>query len=171
MYIDSGLVEFTPEYMYGWSVDSFVCVNSSQDRLVAMTIEIPNSGKGFLSDDAMKLLGKKINNKWYFFRGGGTLTMPRKIYGYSESNPPSSIFLSQIARKEFLEPSLITNEAGDYIVDDKWIDDHFYYNGMCAHCKTQAQYDSTHWDKIMRKWKEKIDTNEYKPVKRNKPAS
>src|SRR5687768_8525256 len=48
IYIDSLLEEFTPEYIYGWTVDSLVCINREKDKLVAITVEFPNSGKGFL---------------------------------------------------------------------------------------------------------------------------
>jgi hypothetical protein len=168
IYIDSLVGTFTPEYMYGWILDSMICLNSSKDKLFAITIEIPGIGKEFLSDGAMELLGKKINGKWYFFSGGGALTIPRDMYGFSPSNPPSQYFLSQIARKEMMESSLI-KENGEYVVSDEWVDKHFYNNGYGKY-DNRAQYDSVHWSLIMRKWKEKIDTNEYKPLRKKNPT-
>jgi hypothetical protein len=163
-YVDSLLGTFGPEYLYGWSIDSLICINSTKDKLFAITIEKKGIGKKFSSDDAMELLGKKINGKWYFFKGGGALTIPRDMYGFSEENPPSQYALSQIARKNMLEPALI-KKNGEYVVSDKWIDDHFYNNGY-GNYNNRAAYDSVHWTPIMKKWKEKIDTNEYKPLKK-----
>ncbi|TAL62217.1 MAG: hypothetical protein EPN85_03200 [Bacteroidetes bacterium] len=165
-YLDSLLETFTPEYVYGWTADSLVCINSTNDKLFAVTIEKPKGkGKGFFGEDAMELLGKKINGKWYFFRGGGTLTIPRDMYGLSEFNPPSEFFLSQIARKNMLESALV-KENGEYVVSDEWIDNKFYNNGYGSNL-SREEYDKVHWMLIMRKWKEKIDTNEYKPLKKN----
>ena len=166
-YIDSTLATFSAEYSYGWIVDSMICINTANDKLFAITTEIPGKGKIFKSDDAMELLGKKINGKWYFFKGGGALTIPRDMYGYSETNPPTQYFLSQIARKNMLESALVKKD-GEYVVSDEWIDNKFYQNGYGVY-DTHAEYDSIHWMLIMRKWKEKIDTNEYKPQKKNKP--
>ncbi len=172
LYIDSSLKNFTTEYSNLWQVDSLIIIKSDQSKLIA-TINISTGEcKNCKMDQVSKILGKKINGKWYFFLGGGHLIVPRHMYSKSEMNPLSFHELSQIARKEFLESALIKNEKGEYVVDDKWIDKHFYYNGMCAHCRTQAQYDSTHWYKIIHKWSEKIDTNEFKPLRKkiNNPA-
>jgi hypothetical protein len=150
-----------------------ICLNSSSDKMVT-TINISVGVCGDCRMDAItKLLGKKINGIWYFFEGGGTLIVPRDMYGKDAMHPLTFHELSQIARKEFLESALIKNAAGEYVVNDKWIDAHFYYNGICADCKTHVQYDSVHWYEILHKWKEKIDTNEYKPLHRKvqpKPA-
>ncbi len=90
------------------------------------------------------------------------------MYGKDAMHPLSFHELSQIARENMLSSALIRDKNGNYIVNDDWVEKHFYYNGMCGHCKTQAQYDSTHWFKITDKWKHKIDTNEYKPLRKNK---
>lgn len=164
LYLDSSLATFKSEYVYGWYLDSLVCINSSNDKLFALIIQPPTPGKGFFMDDAMQLLGKKINNKWYFFKGGGTLAIPRSMYGYSETNPPSQYFLSQIARKNMME-SALEKKGGEYVIDDDWVENKFYNTGYGLNL-SRAQYDSIHWALIMRKWKEKIDTNEYKPFKK-----
>lgn len=172
-YQDSLLNEYLHIYGEEWQIDSMVCINSHNDKLVATINNSNGIGEYGTSDAITKFLGKKINNKWYFFEGGGTLVVPRDMYGKDEMNPLSFSELSQIARKEFLASALIKNEQGEWIVSDKWIDDHFYYNGMCADCKTTQEYDSVHWFKILDKWNHKIDTNEYKPLKKHqtKPNS
>lgn len=70
-------------------------------------------------------------------------------------------------------------------MNDKWIDEHFYnagYDSFTHHRKPgmvspgeeyqmprdKAKTDSVHWWLITDKWKHKIDTNEYKPLRRNK---
>lgn len=168
IYCDSLLKSFTTEYSSLWQVDSLIIVGSDQSRLVAAINISIGECKNCKMDQVSKILGKKINNKWYFFMGGGHLAIPRDMYKKSEMNPLTFHELSQIARKEFLESALIKNDKGEYVVNDKWVDGHFYNNGMCAHCKTKEQYDSTHWYIIIDKWKYKIDTNEYKPLRRNK---
>jgi hypothetical protein len=99
------------------------------------------------------------------------------MYGKDEMHPLTFHELSQIGRKNFLESSLIKNAAGEYVVNDKWIDAHFYNNGFALKgwdiIKDKVKCDSVHWYDILHKWKEKIDTNEYKPFRRKvqpKPA-
>ncbi|MEO6903439.1 MAG: hypothetical protein ABI241_10130 [Bacteroidia bacterium] len=95
------------------------------------------------------------------------------MFGKDEMHPLTFHELSQIAREEFLESALIKNAAGEYVVNDKWIDAHFYQNGYGDY-KTKEEYDSVHWNVILKKWKVKIDTNEYKPFHRKietKPAT
>ena len=99
------------------------------------------------------------------FKGGGTLIIPRDMYGKDEMHPLSFHELSQIARKEMMESALV-KKNGEYVVSDKWVDDHFYQIGYGKY-DNRASYDSIHWMLIQRKWKEKIDTNEYKPLRKN----
>lgn len=171
-YVKSNILSFQPEYYYDWQVDSMLCINSAKNKIVACVLSSSGSGDKIKSDDVLMLLGKQINNKWYFFKGGGSLNVPRDMYGKTGLNPLSFHELSKIARENCLESALITDKKGKYIVNDAWVEGHFYYNGMCADCKTQAQYDSVHWFKIMDKWKHKIDTNQYKPLRKkgNAPA-
>jgi hypothetical protein len=185
IYQDSLVKSFLFIYNESWQLDSMICINSLKDRLVAAINVSYGIGKQGTSDDISKILGKKINNKWYFFMGGGNLVVPRSMYGKSEMNPLTFHELSQIARKEFLESALIKNEKGEYIINDKWIDDHFYnagfdnFNyhknpGMVSEGeeyqlpRDKEKTDSVHWYLIIHKWTEKIDTNEYKPLRKNK---
>ena len=167
IYIDSSLATFLTEYYEEWQVDSLLCINNEGNRLFGTINASLGANKNAWSDDVMELLGKKINGKWYFFKGGGTLAVPRNMYRKDEMHPLTFHELSQIARKEMLESALV-KKNGEYVVSDEWIDKHFYQNGYGVY-NTRAAYDSIHWMLIMRKWKEKIDTNEYKPVRRNKP--
>lgn len=189
-YTNSNLKEFSAEYLYNWQVDSVICINSHNDRLVAVILLSVGVFKDEVSDDATKILGKKINGNWYFFKGS-TLVIPRSNYGKTGSTPLSFHELSQIARKEMLESALIKNDDGEYVVNDKWVDAHFYNNGyyfiknpkISGVVSPGEEFqmprdkhiaDSMHWDHIMDKWKHKIDTNEYKPLKRfkkDKPVS
>ncbi|MEO6903432.1 MAG: hypothetical protein ABI315_09775 [Bacteroidia bacterium] len=178
IYVDSSLNEFLGETLWPWEVDSLICINSNNTKLVSTINSSSGSCKKCVSDAITKLLGKKINGKWYFFKGGGTLIVPRDLVGKDEIHPLSFHELSQIAREEFLESALIKNAAGEYVVNDKWIDAHFYNNGFASmgwnEIKDKAKYDSVHWYYILHKWKVKIDTNEYKPFRRKiemKPAT
>ncbi|MEO6903436.1 MAG: hypothetical protein ABI315_09790 [Bacteroidia bacterium] len=171
-YVDSTLKSYLGEYIWDWEVDSMICMNSEGNKLVAtINISIGACPKCW-SDEIKKILGKKINGVWYFFKGGGTLTVPRNYYGKDEMHPLTFHELSQIAREEFLESALIKSATGEYVVNDKWIDAHFYQNGYGSY-KTKVEYDSVHWIMILQKWKVKIDTNEYKHFRRKvtpKPA-
>lgn len=178
IYVDSSLTSFLGEYIWEWEVDSLICMNREENKLVAtINISIDACPKCW-SDEIKKILGKKINGVWYFFKGGGTLTVPRNYYGKDAMHPLTFHELSQIARENFLESALIKNSVGEYIVNDKWIDAHFYNNGFASmgwdEIKDKAKYDSVHWYDILHKWKVKIDTNEYKPFRRKietKPAA
>lgn len=185
IYVDSLLKSFTGEYIWGWQVDSMICINSQHDKLVT-TLNISSGNcKTCVSDEIIKILGKKINGKWFFFKGGGTLIIPRDMYGKDAVHPLTFHELSQIARKEFLESALIKNDKGEYIVSDKWVDAHFYNAGFDSFTfhrnpgmvspgeeyqmpRDKEKTDSVHWFLILDKWKHKIDTNEYKPLQRNK---
>lgn len=171
-------------------IDSMVCINSRNDLLVTTINVSSGTGEDGKSDITSKILGKKINNHWYFL-SGENLIVPRHMYDKDEMHPLSMHELSQIARKEMLESALIKNDEGKYVVDDKWIDAHFYNNGyyfiknpkISGVVSPGEEFqmprdkhiaDSMHWDHIMDKWKHKIDTNEYKPLKRfkkDKPVS
>ena len=71
LYIGSLLKDFGGHYLWPWEIDSLVCIDSPNTKLVA-TINISSgSCKECVSDEIVKLLGKKINGVWYFFEGGG----------------------------------------------------------------------------------------------------
>ena len=169
LYLDSTLGSVGFIYQEDWQVDSMVCIDLKEQKIYFALINSSGAGRGCTADVIGEFLGKKIDNKWYFFSGGGTLIIPRDMYGKDEMHPLSFHELSQSARKEMMESALIKKD-GEYVVSDEWIDRHFYNNGYGEY-DNRAAYDSVHWALIMRKWKEKIDTNEYKPIKRNKPAS
>lgn len=182
IYVASLLKEYGHIYNQKWEIDSLLCINSTNNKLVTTINNSSGVGKFGVSDEVTKLLGKKINGKWYFFEGGGTLVVPRDLYGKDEMHPLSMHELSQIARKEFLQGALIKNENGDYVVSDKWVDKHFYNNGFYTFGKhrnpgmisdgeeyqmprDKEKFDSVHWHFILDKWKHKIDTAEYKKQK------
>ena len=169
LFLDSTLGSVGFIYQEAWQVDSMVCIDLKEQKIYFALINSSGTGKGCTADVIGEFLGKKINGIWYFFRGGDNLIIPRDIYGKDEMHPLSFHELSQIARKEMLESALFKKD-GEYVVSDKWIDDHFYQNGYGKY-DTRAQYDSIHWMLITRKWKEKIDTNEYKPVKKEAKAN
>ena len=112
-YVSSFLKDYTSEYMYKWEVDSFVCFNSEKDKLVTSINSSSGKCNGCKMDDATKLLGKKINGKWYFFKGGGTLVIPRDMYGKDEYHPLSFHELSQIARKEMFGENCLIKKMGN----------------------------------------------------------
>ncbi|MES2837520.1 MAG: hypothetical protein V4667_08355 [Bacteroidota bacterium] len=169
-YLDSGLANFKFIYKYEWRVDSLLCINNRGDKLVTTINKSNGVGKNGVSDVVSGLLGKKINGIWYFFKGGGTLIVPRDMYGKDAMHPLSFYELSQIARKNYLSGAIIKNNKGELIINDKWVDDYFYNNGFAqrgwSEIKDRPKYDSVHWFYIMDKWKHKIDTNEYKPLQR-----
>lgn len=170
-YVKSNLSDFIGEYFWKWQVDSLVCVNSANDKLVT-TINISSGiSREAVSDEILKLLGIKKNNKWYFFHGGGALIVPRDMYKKTEMEPLSFHELSQIARKEFMNGSIKKGIGSAYVTDDRWINSHFEYNGICGHCRTKKQFDSTYWELIKDKWNHRIDTTKLKQKTENYPAN
>ncbi|MEO9218217.1 MAG: hypothetical protein ABI315_06525 [Bacteroidia bacterium] len=173
IYVDSLLKCFLGQYLWPWEVDSLVCINSNKTKLVTTINSSSGSCKECVSDEIIKLLGKKIDGVWYFFESGESLIVPRDMYGKDEMHTLCFHELSQIARKEFLGSAIIKNAAGEYVVNDKWIDANFYKN-LFGGYESKVEYDSVHWNLILEKWKVKIDTNEYKPFRRKvtpKPAA
>jgi len=166
MYVDSFLNDFLHIYGEEWEIDSMICINSSSNRFVTTLNNSNGVGKDCVMDAINKILGKKINNKWYFLQGAN-LVVPRDMYGKDAMHPLSFHELSQIARTEFLSGALVKGKNGKYVVDDKWVDEHFYNLGW-GRFKDTAKYDSVHWFYITDKWKHKIDTNQYKPLRKNK---
>lgn len=164
LYSNSLLKSFANLYIFDYEIDSMVCINSSNDKLVGtINVSIGKCSNCKL-DNISLFLGKKIYGEWYFFLGGGHLKVPRDMYGKDAASPLSFHELSKIARKEMLSGAVI-EKNGKLIIDDKWVDSFFYNNGYGKY-STSAQYDSVHWRIIMDKWKHKIDTNEYKPLQR-----
>lgn len=68
IYADSLLKTFQSEFISEWELDSMVCINSKNDKLVAIVLYSSGAGKGVVGDDAEKMLGKKINSNCFFFR-------------------------------------------------------------------------------------------------------
>lgn len=90
------------------------------------------------------------------------------MYGKSGTDPLSFYELSQIARREFLEGALVEQADGGYKVNDGFIDYHFYSSAWGGY-PTKASFDSAHAAVIKNQWLGKrIDTNEYKPVRKHK---
>lgn len=147
-----------------WAVDSFICINSKKDKLVATINNSNGIGEVGTSDAVGKILGKKINNHWYFFEGGGTLIVPRDMYGKDKNHPLSMHELSQIAHKEMFGENCLIKKDGEYIVNDAWVDQHFYDKGW-GNFKRKEQYDSVHWFYIIDKWNHKFDPKEFEKEK------
>lgn len=164
-YVASNLKSFGAEHLYEWQLDSMICINSKHNKLTAVIISSVGIFKEDVTDDATKILGKRIDNKWFFFKGGGSLAIPRSSYGKTGADPLSFYELSQIARENLLSGALIKDENGNYVVNDAWVEKHFYNNGY-GNFSNRAAYDSVHWKIILDKWKHKIDTNEYKPLQK-----
>jgi hypothetical protein len=164
-YLNSHLKSFLQLYNNPWQIDSFICVNSKNDKLVATINSSIGKCKECWSDDVTKILGKKVNNKWYFFVGGGTLVVPRESYGKTPQMPLTLTELSQIAHKEMFGENCLIKKDGEYVVNDAWVDQHFYNKGICADCKTIGEYDSVHWKKILDKWNHKFDPKEFEKEK------
>jgi hypothetical protein len=178
-YSESMLEDYTGEYMWHWIIDSLVCVNSSKDKLISISVISTGICKDCKSDEVIMMLGKKINKQWYFFQGGGTLIVPRDMYGKDEYHPLSFHELSQIARKEMFGENCLIKKDGEWIVNDEWVNSHFYNNGFYSFGKhrekgvvypdeyfemprDKAKFDSVHWSLILDKWNHKIDTTEIK---------
>ena len=165
--LDSMVSSYSTEYYDEWHVDSLLCINSESDKLVTTVNQSSGVGSNAGSDQIEKLLAKKINGKWYVFKAGEALTVPRDFYGRDSLHPINFYELSQIARKEFLEGALKEQADGSYEVNDEFIDYHFY-NGYGGTERTKEQKDSIHWTLIRGQWKYRIDTNEYKPLRKHK---
>lgn len=181
IYSDSLLHDFISVYYKKWQVDSLICINSDHTKLIATINESNGAGKEAQMDQIEKILGKRINNKWFFFLGGGVLAVPRDLYGKNEMNPLSFHELSQIARKEFLSGAIIKKD-GKLVVSDEWVDAHFYCNGFYSFGKhktpgmimkgeeyqmprDKARFDSVHWVHILAKWQKRFDTTGLRPLK------
>ncbi len=171
-YVESALKTFGGEYTSNWFLDSMICINSTNDKLVGILISSKGNGSENFIDMATKILGKQIDGKWYFWKGIETFAIVREEFGYSENNAPPVIVLSSLARHYLLTSALVKQQS-NYEVNDEWINKIFYTTGYDP-TYTKEQSDSLHWHLIMDKWNHKIDTNEYKPLKKfhkDKPTS
>lgn len=163
-FANSHLKDFTSEYLFPWQIDSFICMNSSRDKFVATINSSSKTCRECEMDDVTKILGKKFNGVWYFFLGGGTLVVPRSKYGKDGMHPLRMHELSQIAHKEMFGENCLIKKDGEYIVNDAWVDQHFYDKGW-GNFKRKEQYDSVHWFYIKDKWNHKFDPEEFKKEK------
>ncbi len=184
-YAYSLLSEFKGEYMWSWQIDSLICLNSKNDKLFTTVNLSSGVNKDAVSDEIIELLGKKIKNKWYFMHGSA-LVIPRNMYSKDEMHPLSFHELSQIARKEMFGENALIKKDGEYIVNDAWVEEHFYNNGFYTFGKHKTpgmvtpeeyfkmprdkeKFDSVHWSLILDKWNHKFDTSEYKKQQQNYP--
>lgn len=177
-YIKNNLQDFIGVKYNDWRIDSLICINKDGDKLVTTSNSISTYEKKAWSEEVIYLYGKKIDNKWYFFQGA-SLAVPREMYGKDENHPLTFKELSDIAREEMFGENCLIKKDGEWVVNDAWVDSHFYNNGYYTFGKKgehgfavknnefqmprdKAKFDSVHWQIILDKWKHKIDTSEFR---------
>ncbi|MDO9000357.1 hypothetical protein [Sediminibacterium sp.] len=183
-YLQSSIQEFKFVKEDKWLIDSFMIINSSKDKLISAVLVSSGVGYKGKSDWATMYFGIKKKGNWYFYQGGGSLIIPRDMYGKDENHPISFHELSQIARKEMFGEKCLIKKDGEWIVNDAWVDSYFYNNAYYSFGKhrvkgvvypdeyfkmprDKSKFDSVHWSIITSKWKHKFDTAEYKKQNKN----
>ena len=88
-------------WTYEFQVDSFLCANSTRNKLITC-IMIQCNKNGCLQDDIRFLYGARIKRKWYFLFGP-TITLPREAYGNHRNVPLSFEKMHEIAMDEIFK--------------------------------------------------------------------
>jgi len=109
---------FEPDY----SIDKLLLVNRKENKLVGIINAPKIIWNNVKYDSIFMFWGVKINEKWYFTRGG-SLHVPRENYKYNIYEPLTHWQLSYIGRDYFLKHFLTID--GDRIsVNSDAIDEH-----------------------------------------------
>lgn len=98
-YVSNKLIEYEAEYSYEYKLDSLICFNKNANRLIGcrhLYVNIPNA----IADDLQFMLGEKIKDKWYFYKGASIVIPREMVKGHDIHKPLSYKQLHEIALKE-----------------------------------------------------------------------
>ena len=147
---------FEPNY----HIDKLILVNDDNTRLVG-TVNISDSiHKNEKHDNVFMFWGVKIDDKWYFARGG-TLHVPRAYYKYNIYESLSHYQLSYIGRDYFLKHFLHID--GDNIsVNSDLIDEHV---SIVDNFKYKEESDENWLKWFAERYKKKVSQEEIDRIK------
>jgi hypothetical protein len=148
-----------------YAVDSVLCFNKNQDRLISAILmqQKLREGKG---DDIDILLGEKINGDWHFWTGLN-IFLPRDKYNKDDLNSPLKFKeLHQIALKEIYSNYLLPNGE----INEEWFTSQFEGPGWYKWDETPEQvkkltrkdFELRHLEYVRRMW-EGRDTTKVLP--------
>ena len=140
-----------------YKIDSLMAFNSTGDRFISCLL-INCTEEGCTQDDIEFMYGEKINSIWYFFMGEW-VTLPREYYQKDIHTPLSFEKMHEIALKEVYRGYLIKKLFGSYEINDAWVNAHFEGVGWCTTCKTRADYEKVHLEKVKNNWYWRDTTN------------
>ena len=142
-------------------IDSLLCFNSEKNRLITAILT-----KTLLKDAVMDgitfLFGEKIDGQWCFF-SEAHIVLPREYYQKDIHTPLSFEKMHEIALKEVYGGYLIKKLFGSYEINDAWVNAHFEGVSWCDTCKTRADYEKVHLEKVKNNWYWRDTTNVVKP--------
>jgi hypothetical protein len=132
--------------LYGWQIDSLICLNSSANKCVASLLMKVDLSKS-TADGVDFLYGTKIENQWYFFRGP-SIHLPREYYQKDTHTPLSFEKLHEIAMKEIFSGYLKKDKASKWEINERFFDQVVPKSnepvasgfGECFTCKSQEEY-------------------------------
>ncbi len=105
---------------YWWN-DSLMCFNKNGSRLITSVLSSNSNFKEAIADGIQYFYGEKINNGWYFFKGG-LIVIPRNMLKDHPVNKPLNYQqLHQIALKEVYGGYL----NADGSINEAWFTSHF----------------------------------------------
>ena len=140
-----------------YQLDSILCINRERNKVVT-AILLPYVGEGGQVDEIEYFYGVKIQEQWYFF-GGATLVLPREYYQKYIYEPLSFEKLKQIATYNIYRGYLVKDEKGNWQINDKFFEYHFYNKGICSYCKTEEDFEKVWKYNALHQWNTKDTTS------------
>jgi len=134
-----------------YQIDSLKCFNTQKDKVVT-AILAKSTSLNAVMDGIHFFYGVKIRNTWYFFEGA-TIYLPREYYQKDIHTPLSFEKLHEIAMKEVFSGYLIKDEKGNWQINDKFFEYHFYNKGICSYCKTEEDFEEVWKYNALSQWK------------------
>ncbi|MBY0244734.1 MAG: hypothetical protein K2Q03_04695 [Sphingobacteriaceae bacterium] len=126
--IKNRLSDYKYYISHDWYLDSLICFNKKMNRCV---MALSSKSSIFTTDGMVEFYGAKINNKWYFFKGGN-FVLPREYYQEDVSLPLSTEILHEIAIENIFGGYLKQNKKGVWEVNEKWFQ--YYFGGASWDC-------------------------------------
>lgn len=163
---------------FSFKIDSLIATNNSINRLITCIHSYTEQKEGH-SDGLIYFYGEKINNNWFFFRGGA-IVIPRSMVPNQPINTPLSYQqLHEIALKEVYSNYLLPNGE----INEAWFTSHFEgpgwgdfhhqeYDDWCFNGKRYTNikdyYTACHLCKVKSNWAKRDTTKPIIQLSENK---
>ncbi|WP_125869951.1 hypothetical protein [Williamwhitmania taraxaci] len=137
--------------LYACRIDSLMCFNSSNNKLIGAILVSNEFSYTNFSDGITIFNGVRIKKNWYFFTGA-SIVLPREYYEKDIHTPLSFEKLHEIAMKEVFSGYLKKNLQGKWEVNEDFFGSITNYDAYNYPYSTQDSYDKSVLKLVRANW-------------------